>query len=84
MLGDEHKVEEVTFKRIGKERSTKYFEVMVEEEYLERMKEVITAKKKIQIEKLSKIKSELNILLAENEKHDELERLNRDEFAIDL
>jgi hypothetical protein len=24
------------------------------------------------------------VLLAENEKHDELERLSRDEFAIDL
>lgn len=57
---------------------------MVEEEYLERMKDVITGKKKIQLEKLAKIKAELNHLLAENEKHDELERLNRDEFAIDL
>jgi hypothetical protein len=36
------------------------------------MKEVITGKKKIQLEKLAKIKSELNVLLAENEKHDEL------------
>lgn len=67
---DEHKVEEVTFKRLSKDRNTKYFEVMIEEEYLERMKEVITGKKKIQLEKLAKIKAELNLLLAENEKHD--------------
>jgi hypothetical protein len=72
VLADEHKVEEVSFKRLGKERNTKYFEVMVEEEYLERMKDVITGKKKIQLEKLGKIKAELNNLLAENEKHDEL------------
>lgn len=63
---DEHKVEEVTFKRLSRERNTKYFEVMIEEEYLERMKEVITGKKKIQLEKLAKIKAELNLLLAEN------------------
>ncbi len=48
------------------------------------MKDAISGKKKIQLEKLSKIKSELQGLLAENEKHDELERLSRDEFAIDL
>lgn len=48
------------------------------------MKEIITGKKKIQLEKLAKIKSELNILLTENERHDELERLSRDQFAIDL
>jgi hypothetical protein len=37
---------------------------MVEEEYLERMKDVITGKKKIQLEKLAKIRSELNHLLS--------------------
>lgn len=48
------------------------------------MREVINGKKKVQLERLSKIKEELNALLAENEKHDELERLTRDSFAIDL
>lgn len=43
---------------------------MIEEEYLERMKEVIGGKKKVQFEKLSKIRTELKELLAENEKHD--------------
>lgn len=81
---DEHKVEEAAFRRVGKERETKYFEVMVEEEYLERMKEVISGKKKVQLEKLARIRAELGELLAENARHDELERLGRDEFAIDL
>jgi hypothetical protein len=57
---------------------------MVEEEYLERMKEVISGKKKVQLEKLARIRAELGELLAENARHDELERLGRDEFAIDL
>ena len=63
-LPDDHNVEEATFKRLPKDRQTKYFEVMIEEEYLERMKEVISGKKKVQFEKLSKIRSELQLLLA--------------------
>jgi hypothetical protein len=42
-------VEEVTFKRLSSERQTKYFEIMIEEEYLERMKDVISGKKKVQL-----------------------------------
>jgi hypothetical protein len=48
------------------------------------MKEVISGKKKVQFEKLGRIRAELQELLAENEKHEELERMERDEFAIDL
>jgi len=33
-LPDDHKVEEAAFKRLPKDRSTKYFEIMIEEEYL--------------------------------------------------
>ena len=71
-LTDEHKVEEAEFKRLPKDRETKYFEIMIEEEYLERMKEVISGKKKVQFEKLTKIRSELSELLTENDTHEDL------------
>lgn len=45
---------------------------------------MITKKKKDQMDKIAKIKTELKQLLAENETHDELEKLGRDEFVIDL
>ena len=48
------------------------------------MKDAITKKKKVQIQKIQKIKSDLKELLIENEGHDELEKLERDEFVIDL
>lgn len=48
------------------------------------MKDVLNNKKKVQLEKLSKIRSELQDLLVENEKHDELERLTRDELTVDM
>lgn len=48
------------------------------------MKDTISKKKKDQLDKITKIKSELKQLLAENETHDELEKMTRDEFVIDL
>ena len=84
ILPDEHKIEDASFKRLSKDRETKYFEVMIEEEYLERMKDILNSKKKVQLEKIAKIREDLQDLLIENEKHEELERLTRDELAIDL
>ena len=83
-LPDDLKIEAVPFKRISQDRRTKYFEMMIEDEYLETMKDEISRKKKVQLDKLTKIRTELGFLLSENEKHDELEKLTRDEFAIDL
>ena len=68
----------------SKGETIKYYEEIIEEEYLEKMKSEINKKKKAQFDKLEKIKRELQELLAENSKHNELERLDRDEFAIDL
>ena len=48
------------------------------------MKDIISGKKKVQFEKLSKIRTELQELLLQYDNHDELERMDRDEFAIDL
>lgn len=48
------------------------------------MKETIGKKKSSQLNKLKSIRQDLQQLLNENEKHDELERLTRDEFAIDI
>lgn len=62
-LPDDIKVEAVSFKRLAQERNTKYFEVMIEEEYLDAMKEEINKKKKVQLDKLVKIRTELGFLL---------------------
>ena len=43
---------------------------MIEDEYLEKMKDSITKKKKIQIDKINQIKAELKELLIENEGHE--------------
>ena len=42
------------------------------------MKDSIFKKKKVQIEKIQQIKTDLKELLLENEGHDELEKLERD------
>lgn len=39
---------------------------MIEEDYLERMKDAFSGKKKVQLEKLEKIRSELQDLIIEN------------------
>lgn len=44
----------------------------------------ISRKKKDQLDKILKIKTDLKRLLAENEENDQLERLSRDEFVIDI
>lgn len=48
------------------------------------MKDILNSKKKVQLEKIAKIRVDLQDLLIENDKHEELERLTRDELAIDL
>lgn len=60
-----------------------YYEIL-EKEYVESVREEVTKKKKQQLVKIDHLKKELRKLLEENEKDDELERLPREEFAIDI
>ena len=50
---------------------------------MESVREEVTKKKKQQLSKIEKLKSELKNLLDQNDRDDELDRLARDEFAID-
>ena len=56
--------DQVKFSRINPAgESIKFYEQVIEEEYLDQMKDEINRKKKAQFEKINKIKAELSQLL---------------------
>ena len=72
-LSDVVKSEKISFRKIASEKENlKFYEEVIEMEFFEKMKEEISKKKKVQLEKIQKIKIDLKELLEENEKHEDL------------
>lgn len=66
----------INFKKIvSQKEKLVFYEEAIENEYFEKMKDEINKKKKVQLEKIGKIKIQLKELLEENESHEQLEKL---------
>ncbi|EGR30550.1 hypothetical protein IMG5_129360, partial [Ichthyophthirius multifiliis] len=66
------------------DEKVRYYQKVLEEEFIKSQKEIREKQKQEIIGNLNSIKQKLRKLIQDNENADELEKLNRDEFVIDI